>query len=271
MRFLAVFFFSLPSLIHGKDASFISPAYQRSTGTGKYGADSQWSLGSTQIVAFSTIWDEYKLEFWQQDLASGAKKSSKFSYTQTAGQNTPQSFQWTVQTYEFQLSNSPVFFFWLRNSDNSSLQQSSAYFNITIDGTSSSSSGLTSLSTSLSTSTVLIGSTSTSNVLSSAFTSTTPISSPSGTPDTSKGLSAGAAAGVGVGAALGGILLGVAGLLYWKRNRSRTGQQRRSELPASQPMEYSIGSPGTVVPIIEHNPKPVEAPSRGDLSPVELG
>ncbi|KAI0545826.1 hypothetical protein F4679DRAFT_559906 [Xylaria curta] len=268
MRFLAVFFFSLPSLIHGKDASFISPAYQHSTGTGKYGADSQWSLGSTQVVAFSTTWDEYRLEFWQQDLASGAKKSSKFNYTQKAGQNTPQSFQWTVQTYELQLSNSPVFFFWLHNNDNSSLQQTSAYFNITIDGTSST---LASSSSGLTTSSVSTGSTTTSSVLSSAFTSTTPISSPSGTPDTSKGLSAGAAAGVGVGAALGGILLGVAGLLYWKRNRLRTGQQIRSELPDSQPMGYSTGSPGTVAPISEHNPKPAEAPSRDDLSPVELG
>ncbi|TRX96438.1 hypothetical protein FHL15_002710 [Xylaria flabelliformis] len=268
MRILALFFFSLPSLIQGKDASFISPTYQHSTGTGKYGGDSQWPLGSTQIVAFSTTWDEYRLEFWQQDLTGGAKKSLNFNYTQTAGQKTPQSFQWTVQTYELQLSSSPVFFFWLYNNDNSSLQQSSAYFNITIDSTSSasaSSSGLTSLPTS----SVSTGSTATSSVLSSASISSTPISSPSGTPDTSKGLSAGAAAGVGVGAALGGILLGVAGLLYWKRNRSR--RQRRSELPDSQPMGYSIGSPEIVIPINQHNPKPAEALSRGDLSPVELG
>ncbi|KAI1752797.1 hypothetical protein F4782DRAFT_530283 [Xylaria castorea] len=268
MRLLVVFLFSLLSLTHGKDAGFISPTYQHSSGVA-YGANSRWPLGSTQIVAFSTTWNEYRLEFWQQDLVSGARKSSKFNYTQTAGNELPQSFQWTVQTYELQLSNSPIFFFWLYNNDNSSLQQSSAYFNITIDGISSASaspsSGLTSMSS------VLTGSTTTSNVLSSASTSTTPISSPSSTPDTSKGLSTGAAAGIGVGAALGGILLGITGLLYWKRKRPRTGRQRRSELPDSQPMGYSVGSPKLVIPTSRHNPKPAEVPSHYNLSPVELG
>ncbi|KAI0420363.1 hypothetical protein F5X98DRAFT_25613 [Xylaria grammica] len=235
---------------------------QHSEDTGTYGGDSRWPLGSTQIVAFSTPWDEYRVEFWQQGLAGGAALSSQFSYTQTAGLALPQSFQWTVQTYELQLSRSPIFFFWLRISLNSSMQQSSAYFNITTDATSSASTsplGARSLLPTSELSSALTGSaTTTSSVLPSASITGTHISTTSGTPDVSKELAPGAAAGIGVGATLGvASVAGIIGFVYLRRKRRRTEQQRRPELPGSQPMGYSIGPPEAVVGTTsQHAPKP---------------
>ncbi|GAW15168.1 hypothetical protein ANO14919_045770 [Xylariales sp. No.14919] len=266
----------LISIIHGQNAGFISPAYQHSEDTGTYVGDSRWPLGSTRIVAFSTPWDEYRLEFWQQDLDGGAALSSQFSYTQTAGLAVPQSFQWTVQTYEVQLSRSPIFFFWLQNSLNSSMQQTSAYFNITIDATSSAStspsSGASLLPTSELSSALAGSATTTSSVLPSTSTTGTPISTTSGMPDVSKELAPGAAAGIGVGATLGvASVAGIIGLAYLRRKRRRTEQQRWPELPGSQPMGYSIGPPEAVVgPTSQHAPKPPRVPSTSDLPLVEL-
>ncbi|KAJ2986560.1 hypothetical protein NUW58_g4967 [Xylaria curta] len=273
MRFSVAFLFPLLPLIHGQRVAFVSPEYQRSDSTASpYEGNSRWPLGSTQVVAFSTPWEEYRLEFWQQDPSSGGILSSEFNYTQTAGNQRPQSFQWTVQTYEFQLSRSPIFFFWLFNSANSSLQQSSAYFNITINGASSSSTKTTttrttSRRTTLPTSSVLTGPTTTYTVTFSASTTSTP------TSDASSGLSTGAAAGIGVGASLGGIaVLGLAGLVYFKRRKSRTEPQR-SELPASKPLGYPIEPPKPEIPMSQysHSPRPVEAPSHYEHHPAELG
>ncbi|KAI0534954.1 hypothetical protein GGR58DRAFT_480961 [Xylaria digitata] len=275
MRFLVLLLFPVLSLSQGQQIGFISPAFQDTTNTGQYAGNSQWPLGSTQVVAFWTPWEEFRLEFWQQDLAGGARLSSQFSYNQTADEHLPQSFQWTVQTYEFQLSNSPIFFFWLFNNANSSIQQSSAYFNITIGDTSSTSASPTSRLTPLPTSmpsSILTTSTTIPNTLSSASTSSTPISSSSGTTDVSEGLSAGAKAGIGVGASLGGILvLGITGFVCLKRKRLRSERQQYPELQASQPIGYSIGLPETIVLMNEHTPKPTEAPSHYNQPLVELG
>ncbi|KAI3328202.1 hypothetical protein F4824DRAFT_484375 [Ustulina deusta] len=277
MRFLAVLLLSLPSLIQGLNIGFISPAFQATTDTGPFAGDSRWPLGSTQIVAFTTPWEEYRLELWQQSPAGGsASVSSQFVYNQTDGNQLPQSFLWTVQTYEFQLANSPVFFFWLFNNADSTLQQSSAYFNITIGDTSSPSASPSSQSTpsptSMSSSVMMR---TTSNVIFSASTSSTPTSSPSSTAEVSKGLSTGAMAGIGVGASIGGILvLGAAGAVFLKRRRSRGERQQRPELPGFQPMAYPVGSPKPVVPTTEYTPKPVapaEAPSYYHPPRFELG
>ncbi|KAI0798853.1 hypothetical protein GGR55DRAFT_693129 [Xylaria sp. FL0064] len=245
----------LSRFTHGLDVGFISPHWQDTTDPKPYAGDSQWPLGTTQVVAFSTPWTEYRLEFWQEDLPGGsAQRSSQFIYNQTAGKELPQSFQWTVQTYEFQLSHSPVFFFWLFDNTNSSNQQSSAYFNITIEGISS-----------------LGASSSPTPTPSSTLTASSSTATSTATFMNVSSLSPGAKAGIGAGVALGGLLVfGIAGILFLKRRPGGQWQQR-PELQDSQPMESSPADLRTVVPTSQGSPKLAEAPSYRNSSPVELG
>lgn len=114
---------------------------------------------------------------------------------ESLGEELPKSFYWTVQTYEMQLVDSPVFFFWLRdNKDPETDSQSSAYFNITADISSSS--------------------TSPTEVLPSASSDTR------ASENGALGLSAGAAAGIGVGAGITGTAALIAtGILCWQRRK----------------------------------------------------
>ncbi|KAI0874640.1 hypothetical protein GGS24DRAFT_331133 [Hypoxylon argillaceum] len=279
MSFFCVVFLLLFSHSGAQNIGFISPKYQPTSIGGSYGATSQWPLGSSQIVAFSCPWESYRLELWQQSLVgAGATSSTNFVYNQSAGQHLDQSFYWTVQTYEFQLSNSPVFFWWLFD-NNSSSQQSSAYFNITIDAASSSSSSTSpsatptpTLSSTPSTppSTQATSSTD-SSTASSTSASVQPALGSSSPAAASKNLSTGAAAGVGVGVALGVILIAAAGaLLFWKRKRRQNNPRLQPELQGSGPMDNVNGSPAAGVPTSLYVPKPGEAPPYYYPQPVEL-
>ncbi|KAI0455471.1 hypothetical protein F5B21DRAFT_503289 [Xylaria acuta] len=232
--------------------AFISPQWQDTTSKAPFAGNSRWPLGSSQIVAFSSPWESYRIEFWQGILSGGARKSKQL---------------------DLQLAQSPVFFFWLYDNNNSSNQQSSANFNITTDTTSTSS---TSATTSLSSTSGVSSSTTTITV-----TTTTPgtlhSSSPPVPAAVSSGLSRGAVAGIGVGAALGGVLAVAAAVFLFLKRRQR-GQ---SELQGSEPTGYPPGSPETAaVPTDGYYTKPVEvagyerpveAPAYHDQRPVELG
>jgi hypothetical protein len=61
---------------------FISPKYQPTKIPGPYGGDSLWPLGSSQLVAFQTSWDEYRIELWQQGVeGSITRLSSNIVYS----------------------------------------------------------------------------------------------------------------------------------------------------------------------------------------------
>ncbi|KAI1172633.1 hypothetical protein F4777DRAFT_493890 [Nemania sp. FL0916] len=281
MRFPAVFLLKLlPLARHGGGTSFVSPGYQPSKGRGRYDPDSQWPLGSTQVVAYSVPWSNYRLEFWQQQLpAGGAKLSSQFKYNQSPGQDLPQSFRWTVQTYEFQLSDSPIFFFWLFNNDNSTQKQSSAYFNITIDGTTSavptSSSEPTPPAAVSKLSSAFTASTVTSTTLSNAYTPsmTTPNTltpTLTGAPHDSDGLSTGAAVGIGAGTSLGILVFGILGFIGLKRWKPRAGQQQNSILSDPKPMVYSTGPPEVILSTSQYTQDPLEANSHYNPPPLQV-
>ncbi|KAI0203564.1 hypothetical protein F4808DRAFT_24190 [Astrocystis sublimbata] len=304
MRFSIVFLLTLPSLIQGLGSSkFVSPTYQTTTSTVKYSANSRWPLGSTQIVAFTTSWEEYRVELWQQKQAGGATLSSQFNYAQKDGEEFPQSFQWTVQTYELQLSRFPVFFFWLINNNNSSQQQASAYFNITIEDSTPSASASTSseptTSSSLMPSRFSTITTTTSHIISSSVSKSSTLSTSTSTPVSnftesaaaSRGLSAGAVAGIAVGVSLGGLLiLGIAALVWFKKRRRRTALQAtpptalpaapptdpypHPELPGTQKIYYAYEPPRYTMPTSHYyTPKPAGAPYhyQCDSLPAELG
>ncbi|KAH8166342.1 hypothetical protein CIB48_g1900 [Xylaria polymorpha] len=258
--------------------AFISPQWQDTTSKAPFAANSLWPLGSSQIVAFTAPWDSYRIEFWQGILSGGARKSQQLVYNQSEGETLPQSFYWTVQTYDLQLSQSPVFFFWLFDNNNSSNQQSSANFNITIDTASPSSSSALALlpsTSSVSSSTTVAATTTTPGTLSS--------SSPPGATDISTGLSRGAAAGIGVGAALGGVIIvAAAAFLFWRRRQQGRPELPGSELPGSEPTASSFDSLETAaaLPTDGYYPKPVEAagyeqpveaPAYHHQRPIELG
>ncbi|KAI1419817.1 hypothetical protein F5Y12DRAFT_792753 [Xylaria sp. FL1777] len=211
---------------------FISPRNYSADGQGKYAANSPWPLGSSQLIAFQTNWEEYRIELWQQPLESGAQKSSNLVYNQNVGQDLPQSFYWTVQTYELLLSDSPVFFFELQDK-NSTARQASAYFNITIAPVDLMNPQAFGSSTPPSTPTTPSAST--------ASTVFLPASSPSEQIIMRQGLSAGAAAGIGIGVSLCVVLVAsVVGFVFIRR---RTHQQQwPAELQGCEPVTYGHDS-----------------------------
>ncbi|KAI1117025.1 hypothetical protein F5Y14DRAFT_448411 [Nemania sp. NC0429] len=223
---------------------FLSPSYNSVDQTGRYAGNSQWPLGSSQLVAFQTTWDDYRIELWQQKLSgSGARSSSSLVY-KSRGEDLPQNFRWTVQTYELQFSDSPVFFFWLRD-NGSSAQQTSAYFNITIETSSAaptpSSSRDSRPSTTFTSANSIIPST-------SATPTRRPLPSPSSLEEkaTTAGLSTGAAAGIGVAVALGVIIVAtIVGFTYFRR-RKRQQQLRKQNHQQHHQQQTEWQSPESI-------------------------
>ncbi|KAI8632382.1 hypothetical protein F5Y19DRAFT_421022 [Xylariaceae sp. FL1651] len=89
---------------------FLSPTFTATGGYGNYGHAEVFVLGASQLIAYETIWTEYRIELWQQALAGGSVTLAKsLVRNQTAGKHLAQSFIWTVQTYDLVLETSPVF------------------------------------------------------------------------------------------------------------------------------------------------------------------
>ncbi|KAI0802369.1 hypothetical protein GGR55DRAFT_700990 [Xylaria sp. FL0064] len=203
--------------------SFISPR-NSAKGPGKYTTSARWPLGSSQLVAFHTSWQEYRVELWQQSLNAGAKES----------------------TYEFLLSESPVFFFALQDNNNATARQTSPFFNITIATVPASppspenpvnpESSVSSVSseTPESSTAPTVNSLSTTSTISTE--TSYPASSPSGRIITTQGLSAGAAAGIGIGVSLGVVLVAfIVGFVFLRRrHQSQQQQQQPAELPTRE-------------------------------------
>ncbi|KAI1261931.1 hypothetical protein F5Y18DRAFT_430702 [Xylariaceae sp. FL1019] len=232
MRLISVYLALWPSLSQAANGNhFVSPKYQLSSKGGQYGGDDTWPLGSSQLIGFVTTFDAYKIGLWQQDVKGGAALSETLVYTQESGENKPQSVYWIVQTYELRLSDSPVFFFWLMDL-NSTEQQASAYFNITLDN--------------------------------SSDPSTTSASNSANTTKSSKALSPSAAAGIGVGVSLGVVsLLGLAVFAIWRRRRQRKQQtQQQGKLQGSSAyMSHSdlTSKPTHTTEYADYKPRPTES------------
>ncbi|GAW11048.1 hypothetical protein ANO14919_003870 [Xylariales sp. No.14919] len=256
MRFLLALLLSTLLAVEA-DNQFISPKFlSTAEAPGRWGHNPQWELGSSELVAFQTSWGEYRIELWQQKLgANAAKLSSSLVYNQpNDGKILAQSFYWTVQTYELLLSDSPIFFFWLRDNKNSSAARTSAYFNITIrDDSISSSNPTTSIaptrSTSLSTSAV-----SEASAASAASTETSSsISSPSEHMITNNELSTGAKAGIGVGVGTGVLLVAITASFacFWRRKKYLQEQYQQ------HPIQYQLDKQ-------QQPPAELQSPSRDD-------
>ncbi|KAH8646646.1 hypothetical protein BX600DRAFT_443634 [Xylariales sp. PMI_506] len=224
----------LAALIRGSAGDgFISPKYESSSIGGRWDSDSTWALGSSQLIAFQIEWESYRIEFWQQSLAeSSASLSSTLVYNQSVGEDLAQSFYWTTQTYELVLSDSPVFFFWMVNNENTTESMTSAFFNITVAAASTSSTS-TGTATSSSTSSTSAPTTTGSKTTEGTSTATgsssaTATSVPS---MTSSGLSTGAKAGIGVGVGVAALALVAVFFAYRSCKSQRQSQHQYQPYP----------------------------------------
>ncbi|KAI2782917.1 hypothetical protein F4815DRAFT_442905 [Daldinia loculata] len=182
-----------------------------------YSTNPVWTLGEIQTIKFTTTYSNYTIDLWQESRDGGSASAGPSIFQTRSGAVT--QFDWSVQAFEFDLSNFDVFFLWLsplQSDDPNPLSVTSRYFNITRAPAST---------TTSSSSTSASGSSSTSPPSSSATQSTTslPIVSPTANPD--NGLSAGASAGIGVGAALVVIALVAGGFFLWRRRRNSNNYQ----------------------------------------------
>lgn len=236
-----------------------------------YTENSRYVIGETRRIKFTTTFRDYTINLWQQSLTQSAatKGPAIFSVSRLTScfpiinqlLTLPQKgvpdgavteFDWLVQLYQFDLSDSNVFFLWLNSSSDSSLLFSSHYFNIT-DQTSTSSTPTPSSSTA-SKSSLTLTRPSTTSPSPSSTTSPTPPSTPTPTLPPPNVLSTGAQAGIGVGAALAGLAAIIIAVVFYRRSR-----QQRSREPPNYMEGQGAGSTIQDVQYQEYKPqKPYE-------------
>ncbi|KAI1801593.1 hypothetical protein F4811DRAFT_452067 [Daldinia bambusicola] len=195
-------------------------------GPADYSTNPVWTLGEVQTIKFTTTYSNYTIDLWQESSAGNSASAGPSIFQTRSGAVT--QFDWSVQAFEFDLSEFNVFFLWLSplvTDDPNPLSVTSRYFNITRASPSSTTSSSSSSTATSSSSTGTPSSSNTNPPPSSATHSTTSAPAASQTADASNGLSAGASAGIGVGAALLVIALVAGGFFLWRRRRSRDTYQ----------------------------------------------
>ncbi|KAJ4148502.1 hypothetical protein LMH87_002967 [Akanthomyces muscarius] len=176
-------------------------------------------LGQSLRITYRGIdYQNYTIALWQQSPTGGSASLGPAIFQTTDSRSN--SFDWVVQVYNFDLTYSNNFFFWLFQGDYSNQghpkdakNMVSGYFFISYAETSASTSSSSSAS---------------ATTTATSISATTPaISQPSSssTPPSSQGLSTGAKAGIAVSAAAGGLAI-VGAVVFFTRYRS----QKNTEL-----------------------------------------
>ncbi|KAK8128279.1 hypothetical protein PG984_009387 [Apiospora sp. TS-2023a] len=125
-------------------AGFQTPGYTRNPKADPLGAVEVWRVGESRTVVFDTPWTEFSVELWQSvgvehvnHTVHGAlyqhPGDADLSALELPGQDLPMCFNWTVESYGLELSNSNMFFFWLRDPSDATRSVTSPYFNMTTD------------------------------------------------------------------------------------------------------------------------------------------
>ncbi|KAH8881202.1 hypothetical protein GQ53DRAFT_832550 [Thozetella sp. PMI_491] len=204
---------------------------QASPGEG-YATNPIEHVGSILSIQWATSsMTNYTIALWQQSLAGGSANLGPIVFQTTEAAVTQSD--WLVQLYSFRLSDSPIFFFWMREGA-ANLQGlsggkacTSHYFNISSNPASSSSSSSSSASSSA-----------TSATSASSSPSSSASNQPGNTSDSSGGLSTGAQAGIGVGVGIVGVAA-IAAFVVWYRYI----QKKKAALDAQQAQaQYAPGS-----------------------------
>ncbi|MCJ1350622.1 MAG: hypothetical protein MMC33_000603 [Icmadophila ericetorum] len=199
---------------------FINPP---AAGPGQnYSANVVFTLGQTQDIQWVTVYNNYTISLWQQNLQEASAAEGVAIFAKQSSEPNIESFVWTVQTYNFQLSDSNVFYLGVNFPDDPNF--TCHYFNISAASTTSSTSSTSAASQS------------------STFTSSTPSSATTTTPalentsqQSSTGLSTGAEAGIGAG--VGAIVLIAAaagGIWWWWWRRTTIKRSESIEVPLWQ-------------------------------------
>lgn len=250
-----------------------------------------FKIGGVQTITYKTSFEKYTIALWQQSLHEGSAGLGPIVYRKYLLSNVcdpypdfvltndietttgPSGrFDWLVQTYNFNLQASNVFFFWLVEGDASSQGNQSApgmvssFFNITdVENEATTSSATPSATHSTTTSEASTSSTTSSSVKTGLPSTNVPDQSSEGSNNSNKStqLSSGAIAGIGVGAGLGvlGIAVGIATVLWLKHRKKKDAEKAARE---HHNQHYA--------PPYQENPwKPAfREPVRPPRSPVEL-
>ncbi|ROV87585.1 hypothetical protein VMCG_10614 [Cytospora schulzeri] len=243
-------------------SGFTSPNYIAAYGYGDFESNVVWYVGQNREVVYDISdidgLENYTIALWQQSIIGGGATLGPVVNSTTLP-DVRDSFNWTVQLYDFDLSISNVFFFWLFNGSESSQGDtsvrdvSSAYFNISNEDVSSSST-----SASLSSATSQSTSSATSLTAASATTASAAGDSSSSSSGSTGGggISTGAGIGIGVGVGLVGVCaLACAGLVIWYKRRQANGRrdQEFDKLPPdnntyTKPLDgYTVASSNDTV------------------------
>ncbi|MDI1488755.1 MAG: hypothetical protein OHK93_008031 [Ramalina farinacea] len=224
-----------------------------------FSADLTWTLGSLQVIQWSTNLDSYDINLYQQGTDPPPDHQPGTIYSVGSGGAGEQIFRWQVQTYNTNLTFGHVFFLWLAPGDTQGF--TSHYFNITdqaqsTSGTSSptafaSSTSLASSTTAFTSPTSLASSITASSISStpSQRSSQTPVTPPASASSNTKSLKVGLGVGLGIGIPL--VLL--AGMWIGLRLvRSRHSSSR----------SMNPGEPLSQFPIMEYPPDSYPDPSQ---------
>ncbi|KEZ40828.1 hypothetical protein SAPIO_CDS8023 [Scedosporium apiospermum] len=172
------------------------------------------TLGDTEELKWSTGMTSYTLTLWQQFLNGGARGDATAILKKEGGDPEPGGTTWKVQTYGFDLDDSPIFFFGIGFDGSGGSGFTSHYFNITRERPSSTSSSSTSTSSTSSSS----GPTS-SDSSPAIATSNTDGNSASSASDPS--LRLGLGLGLGLGIPLVALISGLISYIVFKKRSAR--------------------------------------------------
>ncbi|EAS36132.3 uncharacterized protein CIMG_01486 [Coccidioides immitis RS] len=152
------------------------------------GRNPVWLIGEQQVISWKTEFTVYNISIWHQYPTNDGATFGSVLYS-ASSRDAPTNFTWTVQTYDFDLSFSNVFFFWFNRG--APKHFISHYFNITTDESI--------------TSTRSISTTSDQTGISITVPSTTTPSPSDATiePQAAEGLNSNAKVGLGVGVGIG--------------------------------------------------------------------
>ncbi|KAI1374627.1 hypothetical protein F4677DRAFT_425620 [Hypoxylon crocopeplum] len=219
---------------------FFNPPNALAEPTLNFSTNPVWRVGGVETIKFTTVYSNYTISLWQQNLDGGSASLGPSIFQTQSGAVT--QFDWSVQLFGFDLETSNIFFLWLtplETSEDDPLSVTSRYFNITADAASSTSSSISSSSTVSSTATTFTSSvTAASSSTSAASTDSSSVSLSQSSKSRPPGsLSTGAQAGIGVGAALVGIaaITGAFFFVRQQRRRQKNSENARSPNDGSQP------------------------------------
>ncbi|KAK8045549.1 hypothetical protein PG993_005573 [Apiospora rasikravindrae] len=226
-----------------------------------FSANPVWTVGEVQKIRWATTYTDYTISLWQHNTESGSALQGPTIFQSRAAISFTQ-YDWVPQIFDFDLSESNVFFLRLRPGTGATANPGapepqsmrSCYFNISIVPSSSSSSSPPTLpplvlpraatATEVDETIPTIPPSYTALTLDTAPAppsrvpsqnaaphATYIISGASSSPATPEPLSTGAKIGIGVGAGVGGVVLVTVGvLLTFRRARKRDSTMRLSTL-----------------------------------------